>query len=421
MKEVFSSLLLWIKFPRMTLVRKTLMSGLAAALLSSAMYAQGQGVVDGRIINATNPANVLARVSVDVIGLAGGMSVLKSATTDATGKFHIDGLPTNGPLLIRATYGAVSYYGQTGLDGSSKAQVEIQVYEPTTSWQGITVEKPQIASKLTVNGLRINESYTIKNETKPPRGLMRDDGNFRFSKAPGILQPPDLSISGSAVSMPVSQPPLESSDGQSYYSLYPLRPGITTFNIEQIVPYQNGSYTYRKKFYRDVSSVEIGVMPREMKLSGDGVSKVQDNEAENYTLYSVGPIKAGTEVVWTFTGGTPVVEAPAPEASPAPADGTGIRPMPTLVGQNAMIIGPLLLISLVIVLWYAHHRVLTPSGNSQEVRVRELKARREHLLNYIVTLDEKYERQAMDRRHYSRLREQAKRHLRRIAMLLSKN
>ncbi len=412
---------LWIKFSRMTLVRKTLLSGLAAVLLHTAMYAQGQGVVDGRIINATNPANAPARVPVEVIGLAGGMTVLKSVNTDATGKFHIDGLPTNGPLLIRATFGAVSYYGQTGMDGSSKAQVEIQVYEPTTSWQGITVDQPQIATKLTVDGLRIDESYTFKNETKPPRSLRSDDGNFRFSKAPGILQPPELSISGTAVSMPVSQPPLESSDGQSYYSLYPLRPGITTFNIDQIAPYQNGSYTYRKKFYRDVSSVVIGVMPREMKLSGDGVAKAQDNEAQNFALYSVGPIKAGTEVVWTFTGGNPVVEAPAPEAAAAPADETGIRPMPTLVGQNAMLIGPLLLISLVIVLWYAHHRVLTPSGNSQEVRVRELKARREHLLNYIVTLDEKYERQAMDRRDHSRLREQAMRHLRRLALLLSKN
>ncbi len=189
------------------------MSGLAAVLLSTAVYAQNQGIVDGRIINATNPANVPARVPVEVIGLTGGMSVLKSASTDAAGRFHFDGLPESGPLLIRASYGAVSYYGQTGMDGSRKTQVEIKVYEPTKSWQGITLGQPQIAAKLTAEGLRFNESYTFTNDTKPPRSLMSDDGNFRFSKAPGILRPPVLSISGSAASMPVSQPPLESADG----------------------------------------------------------------------------------------------------------------------------------------------------------------------------------------------------------------
>lgn len=397
------------------------MQALAAVLFVSALCAQGQGVVDGRIINATDPAHAPARVPVDVIGLAGGMSVLKSAATDAAGRFHIDGLPASGPLLIRATYGGVTYYGQTGMDGSTRAPIEIQVYEPTTSWQGITAEPPQIAAKLTTGGLRIDESYTFKNETKPLRSLMIAEGNFRFSKAPGISQPPDLSISGSAVSMPVNQPPLESADGQSYYSLYPLRPGNTTFNIAQLVPYQNGSYTYRKKFYRDLDSALIGVMPREMKLSGEGVAKVQEDEAQNFTVYSVGPIKAGTEVAWTFSGGAPVVETPAPEAASAPADDVGIRPMSTLVGQNAMMIAPLLFASLLIVLGYAYRRSLIAPGNSQEVRLRELKTRREQLLNYIAGLDETYERQAVDGRDYARLRAQAKRHLRRIAMLLSKN
>ncbi len=405
----------------MTSGRSSLTLLLAIALSMPVLYAQGQSAVDGRLINATNPAHVLARVPVDVIGLAGGMSVLKSGITDANGRFHFDGLPPSGPLLIRATYGGVSYYGQTGMDGSSKAQIEIQVYEPTASWQGIVMEPPQIAAKLTTDGLRIDESYTFKNETKPLRSLMISEGNFRFSKAPGILQPPNLSVAGSAVSMPVSQPPLESADGQSYYSLYPLRPGTTTFNIEQLVPYQSGRYTYRKKFYRDLDSALIGVMPREMKLSGEGVAKVQENEAQNFTIYSVGPIKAGKELAWTFTGGTPVVESSAPEPAAAPPSDVGIRPMPTIVGQNAMIIGPLLFASFLVVLFYAYRRVVIPAGIRQDARVRELKARQEQLLNYVAALDQTHERQAMNNRDYSRRREQAKRHLRRIMMLLSKN
>jgi hypothetical protein len=123
-------------------------------------------------------------------------------------------------------------------------------------------------------------------------------------------------------------------------------------------------------------------------------------------------------VVWTFSGGTPVVEAPATETPPVAAE-PAIRPMPTLVGQNALILGPLLLIGLTSILWYAHNRVLVSSESIEETRIRDLRERREQLLDYVAALDAKYESRALDKREYMRLREQSKRHLRRIAMLLT--
>jgi hypothetical protein len=322
--------------------------------------------------------------------------------------------------LLRATFGSVNYYGQVNFDAAGKARVEIQAYEATTSAQGIRVESAQIAFKLTASGLSALESYTFINETKPPRSFMREDGNFRFSKAAGIADPPHLDVSGPGATMPVSQSPLESPDGQSYYSLYPLRPGKTTFEVSQLLPYQNGTYTYRKKFYHETPALSLGVIPKDMKLSGEGLAQTQTGAAQEFAFYSSGPIQAGTEVAWTFTGGTPVAEAQAPPAAQEPMEGGGIRPMPTLVGQNAMIIGPLLLVGLVLILWYAHNRVMASAGDSQEMRIRELRERREQLLNYVVSLDLKYESQALNQRVYLRLREQTKRHLRRIAMLLEK-
>jgi hypothetical protein len=379
-------------------------------------FAQGQGVVDGRLLDGTNPASTPANVQVDAIGLGGGMSVLKSSVTDAAGKFRIDGLPADMPLLIRATYGAVSYYGQASFDASGKAHVEIQVFEPTALMQGIRMEGIRIAFKLTRDGLSSLESYTFANETKPPRSLMRKDGNFRFSKPPGISELPRLEVTAPGASMPVTQPPLESADGESYYSMYPMRPGATTFDVSLALPYPNGSYTYRKKFYQDVSSLDIGVIPQDMTVSGTGLQKIQRDAAQNFAVYSTGPIKAGTEVIWTFSGGTPVVET----AAPASAEEPRVQALHTLVGQNALIIGPPLLIGLIMVLWYAHSRVIAASGNENETRLRELNERREQLLNYVAALDARYESQGLDRRQYLRLREQGKRHLRRIAALLAK-
>jgi len=404
----------------MRFVKKARLLSLAAFLLIPMAYAQGPGVADGRIMNATNPANPPARVPIDVMSLAAGMSVMKSTVSDGAGKFHIDGLPTNTPLLLRATFGAVNYYGQVNFDAAGKARVEIQAYEATTSTRGIRVESAQIAFKLTASGLSALESYTFINETKPPRSFMRDDGNFRFSKAAGIADPPHLDVSGPGATMPVSQSPLESPDGQSYYSLYPLRPGKTTFEVSQLLPYQNGTYTYRKKLYHDMPALSLGVIPKDMKLSGEGLTQTQTGAAQEFAFYSSGPIQAGTEVAWIFTGGIPVAEAQAPPAAQEPMAEGGVRPMPTLVGQNATLIGPLLLVGLVLILWYAHNRVMASAGDSQEMRIRELRERREQLLNYVVALDLKYESQALKQREYLRLREQTKRHLRRIAMLLAK-
>jgi len=392
----------------------------AAFLLIPMTYAQGPGIADGRIVNVTNPANPPARVPVDVMSLAAGMSVMKSTVSDAAGKFHIDGLPTTTPLLLRATFGAVNYYGQVNFDPAGKAQVEIQAYEATASTQGIRVESAQIAFKLTASGLSALESYTFINATKPPRSFMRADGNFRFAKAAGIADPPHLDVSGPGATMPVSQAPLESPDGQSYYSLYPLRPGKTTFEVSQLLPYQNGTYTYRKKFYHDTPSLSLGVIPKDMKLSGEGLAQTQTGAAQEFAFYSCSPTRAGAEVVWTFVGGSPVVEEQAPPAAQEPTAETGIRPMATLVGQNAMVIGPLLLVGLVVILWYAHHRVMASAADNQAMRIRELRERREQLLNYAVSLDLKYENQALTQREYLRLRDQTKRHLRRIVMLLEK-
>ena len=158
--------------------------------------------------------------------------------------------------------------------------------------------------------------------------------------------------------MPVVQTALESPDGQSYYTLYPLRPGTTVFEVRQLLPYTDRSYQYIKKFYFDMGSLDIGVFPRDMVLSGQDLEKIQTGSQENFSVYVNPPIKAGTEVVWLFSGGTPVTET----ASSQPAGEFTVQAMPNFVGRNVFIIGPLLLMGFVLVLWYAFNNPIQASG-----------------------------------------------------------
>jgi hypothetical protein len=214
--------------------------------------------------------------------------------------------------------------------------------------------------------------------------------------------------------MPVVQAPLESADGLSYYSLYPLKPGITTFEVLQTLPYANRNYVYTMKAYQDLTFIDIGISPMDMKLSGEGLSKISTDAQQNFTVYRSAPIKAGSEVAWIFSGGTPVSE---PAGSGA-AEEARVEAMPDIVGRNAFVIGPLLLMGFILVLWYAFNKMQKAPQKAVNARIKELKERREQLLNTIADLDHRYEIRALGRPEYLRQREESKRRLRRISLLL---
>ena len=392
-------------------------------LLCSALFlvavqavAQGRGVVEGKIVNGTDPSIVTSGVEVEVFNPMSGMDVLKSAKTNASGGFRIDGLPTDGMLMVRTNYKAATYRARVNFDTEGKARVTIDVYEPTSSMDGITVEGLQMAFQLSGPQLRSLESYSIANGTKPPRTFTGEQGSLRFSKAPGILQVPAISVTAPGSSMPLKESPLESQDGTAYYLLYPLRPGTTTFQVEQSLPYENRAYTYRKTFYQDIGSFRVGVIPADMTLQGEGLVRVQTDKQSNFAVYQGGPVKAGTGIIWTFSGGTPVVESRPAESS---VSQPRIRPMPNMVGQYALVLGPLLLMAFVGVLWYAFSLIPEESASNRDPRLKELREKRDQLLNRIANLDHLHESGSMERKEYIRQREQSKRQLRRIALLLS--
>jgi hypothetical protein len=398
---------------------KTIQISLLSILLYTmpALYAQQTGTVEGRLVNLTDPSIVPAGVELEVLSLGGGMSIIKSGKTDASGKFRIDGLPEDQRLMVRANYKGANYHVQLTFKAGA-AKIDLGIYEPTTSMKGIEIEADRMAFQVTGDQLKLLETVTINNKTNPPKTFTSPEGNFRVSKAPGLLEPPQMRVTAPGSSMPLVQSALESADGSSYYSLYPLRPGVTTFEVQQLLPYRNKGYTYVKRFYQDVRTMDIGVIPQDVALSGSGLSKIQTDPQRNFSVYSSTPVKAGTEVAWSFSGGTAVPETPA-----APETTTGqpeVTTMQNAVGRNTLIIGPLLMMGLVLVLWFAFNRPQEGTAGASDYRVRQIRQEREQLLNSIVELDRRYETQSLEKEEFLRQREESKRRLRRISLLLKK-
>ena len=326
--------------------------------------AQGGGVAEGRLVNRTDPAIAAGNTELEVLLLSSGMDIIKTATTDARGAFRIEDLPGAMPLMLRAVYKGANYHGMLIFDGDGNARLDLDVYEPTASMKDIRVEEANMAFQLAGDHLHAVETFVIVNDTSPPMVYLNPEGNFRISKAPGILEPPGFRITAPGSEMPLTQSALESADGKSYYSLYPLRPGGTIFEVHQTLPYTDGKYVYEKKFFQDIPEILVGAIPFDMALSGGELKKTEDHAAENFSVYASGAVRADDTVTWTFTGGTPVAEMDDHGFGE-----TMIMAMDGVVGRNALAIGSMILTAFVFALWFAIIRpVRAPEPESRTSR-----------------------------------------------------
>jgi hypothetical protein len=136
--------------------------------------------------------------------------------------------------------------------------------------------------------------------------------------------------------MPLVQSLLDSPDGKSYYTLYPLRPGITSIEVKELLPYANGNYKYVTRFYHDIPELKIGITPSALVVSGNGLSYIETDAQNDFAIYTSSPIKEGAELAWTFQN--------------------SVQTVPSDIERNAMIIGSLLLLGFVLALWHAFNR-----------------------------------------------------------------
>ena len=336
-------------------VMKTLRFYLILMWLAGAATAaaQDRGIAEGRLVNRTDPSIAAGNTDLEVLMLSNGMDIIKTAATDARGAFRIEGLPDEMPLMLRAVYKGANYHGMLRFDANGKARLELDVYEPTASMKDIRVEAANMAFQLEGDYLHAVETFVFVNSASPPRVYLNPEGNFRVSKAPGILEPPQIRITAPGSEMPLTQSALESADGESYYSLYPLRPGGTIFEVHQTLPYTGRKYVYEKKFFQDVPEFSVGVIPFDMELSGGSLKKTEDHAEENFAVYSAGAVGTGDTVVWTLSGGTPVAamehEHDWGETTIMVRDG--------IVGRNALAIGSIIFAVFVITLRFSLTRL----------------------------------------------------------------
>ncbi|MGB6877007.1 MAG: carboxypeptidase-like regulatory domain-containing protein [Candidatus Acidiferrales bacterium] len=277
----------------------------AALLFFSAAVPAVAGTVSGTVKNGTTNRPVAA-ADVILLALQGGMQVVATVKTDASGHFTItnDALGT-APMLLRVPYKGVLYHEPVPPNTPS---VEIEVYEPTRDPHSFTVTTRAIILQPKGSDLAVGEEYTIQNQTNPPVAYYLKDGTFRFQLPQGA-QLNQVSAWG-ATGMPVIQGTIDKGNGVEAVD-WPFRPGDNGVRISYQMPYTSNQATIHASSVYDVQRVILAVPPG-LQVSAAGFSPAESEQG--FDIYTRDAVAANTPVAISISG---TAAAPAPGGNDA--------------------------------------------------------------------------------------------------------
>jgi hypothetical protein len=148
----------------------TIILVLGSCLVPVRTLAQGQGVIEGQVVNGTADAGSMEGLTV-TLHIFVGMEEqpLQTATTDAEGRFRFEGLSTesNHAYILHLDYQGVEYGSDllTFSEGETILSVSIKVYEPVESDEVISIERAHIFVDFQEGELLVGELYFFSNSS----------------------------------------------------------------------------------------------------------------------------------------------------------------------------------------------------------------------------------------------------------------
>ncbi len=255
-----------------------------------------------------------------LISLQQRMQETARTKTDAKGAYSLE-VPDPGFHLIRVDHQKASYFQPAP---PNTAKVDVQVYDVAATVPGITTEASVVRMETDPQGLRVTQSYFVKNDSTPPRTQF---SNHSYE----IYLPPDAKIEGAAAmgpgGMPVASSPAPEGEKGHYAYLFPLRPGETQFQVTYSLPYA-GTLKFAPRLAMAAENVVV-ILPKSMTFKPDPATPYQpindDVNAQTFVAKAVKPTQAlGFEI--SGSGTLPHdVQTPQPAAGQTAA-GAAVTP-----------------------------------------------------------------------------------------------
>lgn len=271
--------------------------------------------IHGNIVNGTTGAPVNAKVT--AVNPSGGMEE-EGEVQAVGGKFEFTGLDTQAPIyLLRVEFDGIEYNEPVRVDGADH-DVTINVYEATTSWDGINITVPHLAASRQGDYLSIEQLFEISNETSPPRTAAGDDGYFK------LFIPTDMesltTCFVTSLGVPVDRTPVATDDPGVFLVDYPIRPGLTRIGIAYKVRYATGSYTLNAKVLYDIAHISVFAVDPEMKITSSSHTLEPGQPVHGMTAFAIHNARKGDVLTLAFEGGSGEAMATNQEVQVAPND-----------------------------------------------------------------------------------------------------
>lgn len=214
---------------------------LSILLLASAAAAQ---TLTGTVKNATT-GKPAAGDEVVLLKLGQGMEEAGRTKADAKGQFSFKLDDAQAPHLVRAIHQDVTYHRMAPPGTTS---VAIEVYDVGKKIDGISVVADIMRIEAAQGQIAVTREFGVQNSSNPPRTQM-NERNLEFYVPDGAHVIDDSASATTEGGNPLKSAPVPEGEKNRYSFIFPLRPGLTRFEVTYQIPYSGSANLDPKSIY----------------------------------------------------------------------------------------------------------------------------------------------------------------------------
>ncbi|MFZ0318510.1 MAG: hypothetical protein WAL56_05235 [Candidatus Sulfotelmatobacter sp.] len=229
-----------MKLPSHIIRRSSIIIPLVIVLTSLA----AAQTLTGTVKNSTT-GKPAAGDEVVLLKLGQGMEEAGRTKTDAKGQFSFKLDDAQAPHLIRAIHQDVTYHRMAPPGTTS---VEVEVYDVGKKIDGIEVVADIMRIQAAQGQIAITREFGVQNTSKPPRTQM-NERNLEFYVPDGAHVIDESATATTENGNPLKSAPVPEGEKNRYSFIFPLRPGLTRFEVTYELPYSGSANIDPKSIY----------------------------------------------------------------------------------------------------------------------------------------------------------------------------
>lgn len=283
---------------------------------TTAVWAQGSGVIEGQVFDGTSDGGPLEGLRVTLWAYEGPEPQTSfETTTDEEGKFRFEGLETEGfAYQFEVEYMGVQYPSEAMVfpEGENLISIPFSVFESTTSDEDLSVERAHLIVSFEPGTIRVQEVQIFLNAgNKTYVGPTREEGGATayFTLPQGASE---VQLMGGLMECCV----VETDTG--FASTQPIFPGSKQFVFGYGLQHESTTYELLRQMVYPTGSVDVLVADVGVGVTAPGLVEGErlSREGGDYLHLTAQNLTPADDVVIQFTN-LPVGAAPEPQASPA--------------------------------------------------------------------------------------------------------